>query len=383
MKLIREEIESVKFLVETAKSGKKSMYIEGVFLQGNIKNRNGRMYPMETLRREVARYNENHVVSGRALGELGHPDGPTVNLDRVSHKIVSLKESGSNFIGKAKILSTPMGKIAGALVEEGVKLGVSSRGIGSLKMTREGVNIVGDDFMLATAADIVADPSAPDAFVEGIMEGKEWVWEGTLLREKKAEEIKNSEIKINAKDKYVVVIGGGDTGSDCIGTSFRQGAKKVTQLEIMPMPPKRENKELTWPYWPHKLRTSSSQEEGAVRDWSVMTKSFKTANGKVKGLECIKLDSSLKPIKNSEFFIKADLVLLAMGFVHPKHDGLISQSKLKKDEKGNLLADTKNYLTSDSSIYAAGDARRGQSLVVWAIREGREAASAIHSHLSS
>ncbi|BCU98967.1 MAG: hypothetical protein CM15mV24_1920 [Bellamyvirus sp.] len=192
MKLIREEIESVKFLVETAKSGKKSMYIEGVFLQGNIKNRNGRMYPMETLRKEVSRYNESNIVSGRALGELGHPDGPTVNLDRVSHKIVSLKESGSNFIGKAKILNTPMGNIASSLIGEGVKLGVSSRGIGSLKPTREGVNIVGDDFMLATAADIVADPSAPDAFVEGIMEGKEWVWEGTLLREKKAEEIKNS-----------------------------------------------------------------------------------------------------------------------------------------------------------------------------------------------
>ena len=191
MKLIREEIESVEFLVEQ-KNGKKSMYIEGVFLQGNIKNRNGRMYPMETLRREVGRYNENHIQAGRALGELGHPDGPTVNLDRVSHKIVSLKENGSNFIGKAKLLNTPMGKIASSLVEEGVKLGVSSRGIGSLKQTREGVNIVGDDFMLATAADIVADPSAPDAFVEGIMEGKEWVWEGTLLREKKAEEIKNS-----------------------------------------------------------------------------------------------------------------------------------------------------------------------------------------------
>jgi len=183
MKLIREEIESVEFLVEQ-KNGKKSMYIEGVFLQGNIKNRNGRMYPMETLRREVSRYNENHVQAGRALGELGHPDGPTVNLDRVSHKIVSLRESGSNFIGKAKILSTPMGKIASSLIEEGVKLGVSSRGIGSLKMTREGVNIVGDDFMLATAADIVADPSAPDAFVEGIMEGKEWVWDGGILREK-------------------------------------------------------------------------------------------------------------------------------------------------------------------------------------------------------
>ena len=186
MKLIREEIESVEILVEQ-KNGKKSMYIEGVFLQGNIKNRNGRMYPMETLRREVSRYNENHVVAGRALGELGHPDGPTVNLDRVSHKIVSLRESGSNFIGKAKILSTPMGKIASSLIEEGVKLGVSSRGIGSLKMTREGVNIVGDDFMLATAADIVADPSAPDAFVEGIMEGKEWVWDGGILREKYAE----------------------------------------------------------------------------------------------------------------------------------------------------------------------------------------------------
>ena len=189
MKLITEEIESVEFLVEN-KNGKKSMYIEGVFLQGNIKNRNGRMYPMETLRREVGRYNENHVQSGRALGELGHPEGPTVNLDRVSHKIVSLKESGSNFVGKAKILGTPMGKIASSLIDEGVKLGVSSRGIGSLKPTREGINVVGDDFMLATAADIVADPSAPDAFVEGIMEGKEWVWEGNILREKFASDAK-------------------------------------------------------------------------------------------------------------------------------------------------------------------------------------------------
>ena len=186
MKLIREEIEQVEFIVEN-KNGKKSLFIEGVFLQGNIKNRNGRMYPMETLRREVARYNENHVAQGRALGELGHPDGPTVNLDRVSHKIVSLRESGSNFIGKAKILSTPMGKIAESLISEGVKLGVSSRGIGSLRMTREGINVVGEDFMLATAADIVADPSAPDAFVEGIMEGKEWVWDGGILREKYAE----------------------------------------------------------------------------------------------------------------------------------------------------------------------------------------------------
>ena len=186
MKLIREEIETVDFIVEE-RNGKKNMFIEGIFLQGDLKNRNGRMYPMETLRREVQRYSENHIQSGRALGELGHPDGPTVNLDRVSHKIVSLKENGSNFIGKAKILSTPMGKIAESLINEGVKLGVSSRGIGSLKQTREGVNIVGDDFMLSTAADIVSDPSAPDAFVEGIMEGKDWVWDGGILREKFAE----------------------------------------------------------------------------------------------------------------------------------------------------------------------------------------------------
>ncbi len=186
MKLIREEIESVEFLVEN-KNGKKSMYIEGVFLQADMKNRNGRVYPMETLRREVGRYSENHITSGRALGELGHPEGPTVNLDRVSHKIVSLKESGSNFIGKAKILGTPMGKIASSLIEEGVKLGVSSRGVGSLQQTKEGYSVVGEDFQLATAADIVADPSAPDAFVDGIMEGKEWVWDGGILREKYAQ----------------------------------------------------------------------------------------------------------------------------------------------------------------------------------------------------
>ena len=192
MKLIREEIEDVKILTES-RNGKKSLYIEGIFLQGNIKNRNGRMYPMETLQKEVGRYIKEQVAEGRAVGELGHPDSPTVNLDRVSHKIISLRESGSNFIGKAKILeSTPMGKIASGLLSEGVKLGVSSRGIGSLKPTKEGFNFVSDDFMLSTAADIVADPSAPDAFVEGVMEGKEWVWEGTILKERKAEEMKSA-----------------------------------------------------------------------------------------------------------------------------------------------------------------------------------------------
>ena len=189
MKLITEEISSVKFITEGKGAGKKC-YIEGVFLQGDITNRNGRMYPMETLSREVKRYDENFIQKGRALGELGHPDGPTVNLDRVSHKIVSLTCEGTNFIGKAQILSTPMGKIAESLIKEGVTLGVSSRGVGSLKMTNEGHKIVGEDFMLATAADIVADPSAPDAFVSGIMEGKEWVWEGGILREKLAEQTK-------------------------------------------------------------------------------------------------------------------------------------------------------------------------------------------------
>jgi len=189
MKLITEEVQQVKFITE-GKGASKKMYIEGVFLQGNICNRNGRMYPMETLSREVKRYDENFIAKGRALGELGHPDGPTVNLDRVSHKIVSLTCEGNNFRGKAQLLDTPMGKIASSLIGEGVMLGVSSRGVGSLKMTNEGHKIVGEDFMLATAADIVADPSAPDAFVQGIMEGKEWIWEGGILREKLAESTK-------------------------------------------------------------------------------------------------------------------------------------------------------------------------------------------------
>ena len=186
MKLITEEVQKVKFITE-GRGANKKMYIEGVFLQGDIKNRNGRLYPVSTLAREVGRYNESFVKKGRALGELGHPEGPTVNLDRVSHKITSLRQEGNNFIGKAQLLSTPMGKIAQNLIGEGVTLGVSSRGVGSLKEDVRGCKVVGEDFMLATAADIVADPSAPDAFASGIMEGKEWVWEGGILREQLAE----------------------------------------------------------------------------------------------------------------------------------------------------------------------------------------------------
>ena len=189
MKLITEEISNVKFITE-GKGSKKKMYIEGVFLQGDLKNRNGRMYPVQTLAKEVNRYNEAFVAKGRALGELGHPDGPTVNLDRVSHKITSLRQEGNNFVGKAQLLETPMGKIAKSLLDEGVTLGVSSRGVGSLRESSNGCKVVGEDFMLATAADIVADPSAPDAFVSGIMEGKEWVWEGGILREQLASQTK-------------------------------------------------------------------------------------------------------------------------------------------------------------------------------------------------
>ena len=188
MRLIAEEITDVQFL-EEEKEGKKNYFIEGIFLQAELKNRNNRMYPLATLQKEVAKYNENYIQSGRALGEVGHPDGPSINLDRVSHKIISLKEDGNNFIGKAKLLDTPMGRIAKDLLGEGVKLGVSSRGMGSIRK-EENCNVVMDDFMLATAADIVADPSAPDAFVNGIMEGKEWVWDNGVLKEAKVAQIK-------------------------------------------------------------------------------------------------------------------------------------------------------------------------------------------------
>ena len=183
MKLITETIENVQVLTEE-KNGKKTMYIEGVFLQSELKNRNGRVYPFSVLEKEVNRYNEEYVKTKRALGELGHPDGPTVNLDRVSHRITELRAEGNNFMGKAQILDTPMGKIAKSLLGEGVQLGVSSRGMGSIDK-REDTSYVMDDFMLATAADIVADPSAPDAFVNGIMEGKEWVWDNGILKESK------------------------------------------------------------------------------------------------------------------------------------------------------------------------------------------------------
>ena len=212
MKLIREEIETAKVTITEGKNGKKNHFIEGVFLQGEIKNRNGRMYPISTLQREAHSYNDKYITKGRALGELGHPDGPTINLDRVSHLITSLKQEGSNFVGKARLLDTPMGNIAKNLIDEGVKLGVSSRGLGTIR-ERDGVKVVMDDFMLATAADIVADPSAPDAFVNGIMEGKEWIYNNGAVQEQTVEQIKKridnaalnqmEEVKLSAFNQYL------------------------------------------------------------------------------------------------------------------------------------------------------------------------------------
>ena len=189
VKLISEAVEEVEYITEEKENGGKNYKIRGIFMQADIKNRNGRVYPMEVLDEEVRKYNKNFIKQNRAFGELGHPDGPTVNLERVSHMITSLKPDGKNFIGEAKIMDTPMGKIVKNLMDEGAKLGVSSRGMGSLRQ-KGGANVVSDDFYLATAADIVADPSAPNAFVEGIMEGKEWVWNNGALVEAHVADLK-------------------------------------------------------------------------------------------------------------------------------------------------------------------------------------------------
>ena len=201
MKLISEEASNVEFLTETTKKGGKNYFIEGIFMQANTKNRNGRIYPQEILQKEAKRYNTEFIQKKRAFGELGHPDGPTVNLERVSHMIEELQEVEQNFMGRAKILDTPYGKIVKNLIDEGARLGVSSRGMGSLKPVKDGIQEVQGDFYLATAADIVADPSAPDAFVAGIMEGKEWIWDNGLLKETKIQEYKNQIEKASRKSR--------------------------------------------------------------------------------------------------------------------------------------------------------------------------------------
>ena len=206
MRLISEEATNVEFLTEAKKDGSKNYFIEGIFLQSDTKNRNGRIYPKAILQKEAKRYTEKFINTKRAFGELGHPDGPTVNLERVSHMIEELQEVDSNFMGRAKILDTPYGKIVKNLIDEGARLGVSSRGMGSLKSAKDGIQEVQDDFYLATAADIVADPSAPDAFVHGIMEGKEWIWDNGLLREQEIQEIKTKIEKSSRKDREQTLV---------------------------------------------------------------------------------------------------------------------------------------------------------------------------------
>ena len=205
MKLISEEATNVEFLTEATKSGK-NYFIEGVFMQAETKNRNGRIYPKEVLVKESKRYTNEFIEKKRAFGELGHPDGPTVNLERVSHMITELVEVDQNFMGRAKIMDTPYGKIVKNLIDEGARLGVSSRGMGSLKPGKDGIQEVQGDFYLATAADIVADPSAPDAFVAGIMEGKEWVWDNGLLKEKQIQEYKDQIEKSSRKDREQTLV---------------------------------------------------------------------------------------------------------------------------------------------------------------------------------
>jgi len=246
-----------------------------------------------------------------------------------------------------------------------------------------------DDFdaiALAGGAEQPRDLEVPGRELDGVHFAMTYLPQQNRLN---AGDMIDPERTITAADKHVIVIGGGDTGSDCIGTAFRQGAVSVTQLEILPRPPEKENKGLTWPDWPNKLRTSSSQEEGARREWAVATKSIEGGNGVVTAINCVRLDWkrdeqgrwNMEEIPGSEFRLKADLVLLAMGFVHPVHQGMLQDLQVSLDARGNVQADTDRYQTSLSRVFAAGDMRRGQSLVVWAIREGRQCARAIDEFL--
>ena len=251
--------------------------------------------------------------------------------------------------------------------------------------THVGVDITGDELQAKYDAVVLAggSESPRDLPVPGReLEGVHFAMDFLPQQNRRVGQEPIGDIEpITATDKHVVVIGGGDTGSDCIGTSFRQGALSVTQLEIMPMPPEKEDKGMTWPNWPLKLRTSSSQEEGAVRDFSVTTNELIGDNGKVSALKCARVDNNFKPEPDSEFEIKADLVLLAMGFVHPIHKGLLEQLGVDLDERGNVAADTESYNSTQNKVFACGDMRRGQSLVVWAIREGRQCAREVDMFL--
>ncbi len=235
-----------------------------------------------------------------------------------------------------------------------------------------------DAVLLSGGAEKPRDLAVPGRELKGIHQAMNFLPQQNM---RVSGEWRDSQEPILATGKHVVVIGGGDTGSDCIGTSFRQGALSVTQIEIMPKPPEKEAKSLVWPHWPVKMRTSSSQAEGAAREWSVMTTAFAGENGQVSELRAVRVDAKMQAIPGTEFTLKADLVLLAMGFVSPVRDGMLAEMGVDINERGNVAADEKSYLTSKPKVFAAGDMRRGQSLVVWAIREGRQAAHAIDTFL--
>ena len=323
--------------------------------------------------------------SGKSVAVIGSgPAGLAASqqLARAGHD-VHLYEKNSKAGGLLRY-GIPDFKMEKHLIDRRVEQ-LEAEGVTFHLNTHVGVNITGDELQAKYDAVVLAggSESPRDLPVPGReLDGVHFAMDFLPQQNRRVGQEPIGDIEpITATDKHVVVIGGGDTGSDCIGTSFRQGALSVTQLEIMPMPPEKEDKGMTWPNWPLKLRTSSSQEEGAVRDFSVTTNELIGNNGKVSALKCARVDNNFKPEPDSEFEIKADLVLLAMGFVHPIHKGLLKQLGVDLDERGNVAADTESYTSTQNKVFACGDMRRGQSLVVWAIREGRQCAREVDMFL--
>ena len=323
--------------------------------------------------------------TGKSVAVIGSgPAGLAASqqLARAGHD-VHLYEKNSKAGGLLRY-GIPDFKMEKHLIDRRVEQ-LEAEGVSFHLNTHVGVDITGDELQAKYDAVVLAggSESPRDLPVPGReLEGVHFAMDFLPQQNRRVGQEPIGDIEpITATDKHVVVIGGGDTGSDCIGTSFRQGALSVTQLEIMPMPPEKEDKGMTWPKWPLKLRTSSSQEEGAVRDFSVTTNELIGDNGKVSALKCARVDNNFKPEPGSEFEIKADLVLLAMGFVHPIHKGLLEQLGVDLDERGNVAADTESYTSTQNKVFACGDMRRGQSLVVWAIREGRQCAREVDMFL--
>ena len=310
------------------------------------------------------------MAAAQQLARAGH----TVHVYEKNQKVGGLLRYG---IPDFKMEKSHIDRRVEQMEEEGVVFHTGSHVGGDLAI--EDLIDSSDAVILAGGAEKPRDLSIQGRELDGIHFAMNFLPQQN--RRVSGENLSINSNPILAGGKHVVVIGGGDTGSDCIGTSIRQGALSVTQLEIMPEPPEKENKLLTWPNWPLKMRTSSSQEEGADREFSVMTEKFSGENGRVSKLDCIKVDKNFAPVKGSEFFLKADLVLLAMGFISPEPNGMISDLKLDLDKRHNVLADDKEYKTSHGKVWVAGDMRRGQSLVVWAIREGRQCARMVDQSL--